>query len=322
MQSPLSYAALPPAYLAPASPSSFSAMSGQTGTTPSKAYRAPAAWSPSEAGSGGGGGGGGGRGAHSPSSLGPSMSGTSVGELVDKALNRTAAVQVVLRVRPLNSAEMRHSDPEPCLRAVHDHRHLCRHLEAVVNRGAKEEVVTRFTFDRVVPPEVGQRELFETSGVRELMDAALTGINVSVFAYGQTGSGKTYTMSGLEENLLHDFNRDDQSMGIISRAVSYLFQRIDQDAEGSTTVMKAAFSEIYNEVRCRRRAGGAGWVRPALFPLLFFQPPSFLFCTAPRSACTTCSTSRASCCTWATTPKPSPSSCRGRCWWTARRWRT
>jgi hypothetical protein len=38
-------------------------------------------------------------------------------------------------------------------------------------------------------------------------------------------------------------------MGLISRAVTYLFQRIEEDAEGSTTVMKAAFSEIYNEVR-------------------------------------------------------------------------
>jgi hypothetical protein len=242
--SPLSYATFPPPY-APSSPSSFSARSG---ATPHLAFTRAGGgggggWqSPSEAARGSPGGGG---------SVLPAgaMGSTSVGELVDKALNRTAAVQVVLRVRPLNSAELAGSDPEPCLRAVHDHRQQYRHLEAVVNRDAKEEVVTRFTFDRVVPPEVGQRELFEVSGVRELMDAALTGINVSVFAYGQTGSGKTYTMSGLEENLMKDYNGDDHTMGIISRAVTYLFQRIDEDVEGSSTVMKAAFSEIYNEVR-------------------------------------------------------------------------
>ena len=185
----------------------------------------------------------------SPLSTNPHLgSNTSVGELVDKALNRSAAVQVVLRVRPMNSLELRQEDPEPCLRVVNDHRMQYRHLEVVVNRGAKEETVTAYTFDRVVPEEVGQRELFEMSGVQELMDAALHGINVSVFAYGQTGSGKTYTMSGLEEHLMRGYREDDQSMGIISRSVSYLFARIGEDAEGSRTAVKASFSEIYNEV--------------------------------------------------------------------------
>lgn len=265
---------------------------------------------------------------------------TSVGELVDKALNRTAAVQVVVRLRPMNSAELAHSDPEPCLRAVLDHRHQYRHMEAIVNRGAKEEVVTRFTFDRVLPPEVGQRELFESSGVRELMDAALTGINVSVFAYGQTGSGKTYTMSGLEEHLLRDFNQDDQSMGLISRAVTYLFQRIEEDAEGSTTLMKAAFSEIYNEVRppfaCSTAPAPLAQTPPKLNTFRSRTHANALMHThahtllkqphPPRapgcSACTTCSTLPGSCFTWGTTRRQGRCFCRGRCWWTAKRWTT
>jgi len=241
-RSPLSYATFPAAVFAPSSPGSHSVRSAATHwqSPPERAFA-----------SGGGGGGGGGLGSPGGASAlqAASMGVTSVGELVDKALNRTAAVQVVLRIRPMSVAELQGPDPEPCLRAAQDHRQQYRHLEAVVNRDAKEEVVTRFTFDRVLPPEVGQRELFELSGVRELMDAALTGINVSVFAYGQTGSGKTYTMSGLEENLMRGYNGDDSSLGIISRAVSYLFQRIEEDVEGSTTVLKAAFSEIYNEVR-------------------------------------------------------------------------
>jgi hypothetical protein len=192
---------------------------------------------------------GGGGGGASASLRGAPASGTSVGELVDKALNRTAAVQVVLRIRPMSSVELRHADPEPALRAAHEHGAEFRVVEAVVNRGAKDEVVTRFSFDRVSPPEVGQRELFVMSGVQELMDAALTGINVSVFAYGQTGSGKTYTMSGHEERLAARFAADDTSMGIIPRAVAYLFRRVQEDAWGSRTVMKAAFSEVYNEVR-------------------------------------------------------------------------
>jgi len=170
-----------------------------------------------------------------------------------------------------------------------------RHLEAIVDRGAKAETVTSYTFDRVVPPEVGQRELFEMSGVQELMDAALTGINVSVLAYGQTGSGKTYTMSGLEEHVLAGFRKDDQTSGLISRSVSHLFQRISEDLEGSTTTVKACFSEIYNEVR------GVFFFRAALVCVKKFlkpltPPPPFYYPLplSPLRECTTFSTSQGS----------------------------
>ncbi len=186
-----------------------------------------------------------------------------IDELVDKALNKTAAVQVVVRVRPLSSAELRAEDPEPVLRVANEFRNDFRVLEAVVGHAGDRETVRRFTFDRVAPPETTQRELFDLSGVKELMEAALTGLNVSVFAYGQTGSGKTYTMSGVEERITAaEASATDSTMGIIPRAISHLYSRIAEDPEGSTTTVRVSFAEIYNEVRRgvgegRARAGAA-----------------------------------------------------------------
>ena len=46
-----------------------------------------------------------------------------------------------------------------------------------------------------------QLQLFEESGVKEILDRALNGYAATVFAYGQTGSGKTFTMSGEEQKI-------------------------------------------------------------------------------------------------------------------------
>ena len=192
----------------------------------------------------------------------PSAAGSraSVDDLVDKALNRTAAVQVVVRMRPMNSSELAAPDPEPVLRAANEFKNEMRVLEAVVGRHGDRETVRRFTFDRVSPPEVGQAALFEMSGVKELMDAALTGLNASIFAYGQTGSGKTYTMSGVEERFAGpksytlnalgpgEETHVDSTMGIIPRAINHLYNRVRAEPEGSKTIVRASFAEIYNEV--------------------------------------------------------------------------
>ena len=41
-------------------------------------------------------------------------------------------------------------------------------------------------------------------GIGQLLDAALTGFNVTIFVYGQTGSGKTFTMSGRDDAATED----------------------------------------------------------------------------------------------------------------------
>jgi hypothetical protein len=46
-----------------------------------------------------------------------------------------------------------------------------------------------FEFDAVLPPRCEQAAVFDCSGVKEYIDAALQGYAATVFAYGQTGSG-------------------------------------------------------------------------------------------------------------------------------------
>jgi hypothetical protein len=103
-----------------------------------------------------------------------------------------------------------------------------------------------FTFDHVFDTMSHQEDVFN-SCVRNLIDGCLNGYNATVLAYGQTGSGKTYTMgTSFDINLLPE---DD---GIIPRAVSYLFKKINDkiqscgDSKPSFEVI-AQFMELYNE---------------------------------------------------------------------------
>jgi hypothetical protein len=97
-------------------------------------------------------------------------------------------IRVVVRVRPLVPSEVARGEGA-VLRAAHDGRTL----DAVTARIGDKETLRRFEFDVVAGPHIAQAAFFEASGIPRLMDAALEGINVSVFAYGQTGSGKTYS---------------------------------------------------------------------------------------------------------------------------------
>ena len=64
------------------------------------------------------------------------------------------------------------------------------------------------------------QEIFD-SQVRELVETAMSGINVTVFAYGQTSSGKTYTMRGY----------DKREPGLIPLSISQVFDYINADKE-------------------------------------------------------------------------------------------
>jgi hypothetical protein len=97
-------------------------------------------------------------------------------------------IRVVVRVRPLVSGELARGESS-ALRVHEDGRSL----DAVTARAGDKETLRRFGYDRVCGPEATQADFFAASGVANLMDAALEGINVSVFAYGQTGSGKTFS---------------------------------------------------------------------------------------------------------------------------------
>jgi hypothetical protein len=53
------------------------------------------------------------------------------------------------------------------------------------------------TFNHVFGPEAAQEDVFENSGVKNLIDSVLDGYHCTVFAFGQTGSGKTHTITGV-----------------------------------------------------------------------------------------------------------------------------
>lgn len=104
------------------------------------------------------------------------------------------------------------------------------------------------SFDRVLPEQTTQEELFVECGMSEIIDSAMCGFSCTVFAYGQTGSGKTFTMTGLDPT-------DMETMGIVPRAMQYIYQKIATST--SKYVVSSGYLEIYNEhVRDLLNPGG------------------------------------------------------------------
>ena len=103
---------------------------------------------------------------------------------------------------------------------------------------------------------LGQEAVYNATA-REAVEAALGGVNATVFAYGQTGAGKTYTMSGPQgEAALARSSFADR--GMTPRAVSHAFARLRADAEAARKAkpprppqdvrLRVSYVEIYNEV--------------------------------------------------------------------------
>jgi kinesin family protein 12 len=147
------------------------------------------------------------------------------------------------------------------------------------NNGDNETSFVRsFQFDRVFHADTTQQQIFEVSGIKDLVDSALSGYSTTVFgnhfssfahpvaprlcspyvcwcwlAYGQTGSGKTFTMSGLEERIVSSgYSKTMHTDGLIPRCLSYLFSVIRQRNEASSNrdkyAVRGSCLEIYNEV--------------------------------------------------------------------------
>ena len=113
--------------------------------------------------------------------------------------------------------------------------------EPQITLGNKDD--KSFTFDYVYDIESQQEYIFNSS-VRYLVDGCLDGYNATVLAYGQTGSGKTYTMGTSFDSCLS--NEDE---GILPRAISYLFEKIEQKYSQQLTnndiVINAQFIEPF-----------------------------------------------------------------------------
>ncbi|XP_019431153.1 PREDICTED: kinesin-like protein KIN-12C isoform X2 [Lupinus angustifolius] len=146
-------------------------------------------------------------------------------------------VQVMIRIRPLNTMENLSQGYGRCLKQ--------ESAQSLVWLGHPE---TRFTFDHIACETLSQENLFRVAGV-PMVENCLSGYNSCMFAYGQTGSGKTYTMMGelkeTEGNLTED-------SGITPRVFDYLFMRIKAEQESRWDhklkySCKCSFLEIYNE---------------------------------------------------------------------------
>ncbi|XP_015944937.1 kinesin-like protein KIN-12D isoform X1 [Arachis duranensis] len=146
-------------------------------------------------------------------------------------------VQVIIRVRPLNSME----------RSMHGYNRCLKQESAqcITWVGQPE---SRFTFDHVACETVDQEMIFRMAGL-PMVENCLSGYNSCMFAYGQTGSGKTHTMLGDIEDL--DV-KPSPHRGMTPRIFEFLFARIQAEEESRRDEnlkynCKCSFLEIYNE---------------------------------------------------------------------------
>ncbi|KAL3314039.1 Kinesin-like protein kif21b [Cichlidogyrus casuarinus] len=141
-------------------------------------------------------------------------------------MSTNTSVKVVVRIRPQNDTELSNND-KICISKLPGYPQLSVGKES-------------FTFDNVFEPDSRQENIFECIA-KPLIDGVLKGYNATIIAYGQTGSGKTFTMGTSTE-----YFRSDEDLGIIPRAITYLFEQISQVNDAQFQV-SAQFIEIYNE---------------------------------------------------------------------------
>ncbi|KAL0453198.1 UNVERIFIED_CONTAM: Kinesin-like protein KIN-7O [Sesamum latifolium] len=93
---------------------------------------------------------------------------------------------------------------------------------------------SKFEFDQIFGEDCKTQDVYRAR-TRDIVAAAVSGFNGTVFAYGQTSSGKTHTMRGSKSEL-----------GVISLAVHDLFNIIQQDMDREF-LLRMSYMEIYNE---------------------------------------------------------------------------
>eukprot|EP00949_MAST-11_sp_MAST-11-sp1_P001008 g1008.t1 len=142
----------------------------------------------------------------------------------ERGADSTQGVQVFVRLRPLNSAEIGHNQSV-------DWKYSKTAILENTGSGSR----TR-TFDAVLGPESSNNFVYRRVG-NDLVGKFLSGFNVTIFAYGQTGSGKTWTIMGDDEG---------KSPGIIPQSLQQIFSNIKSDKRRNYLV-RCSYLEIYNE---------------------------------------------------------------------------
>ena len=103
---------------------------------------------------------------------------------LDKAI---PAVQICIRLRPMLQWEKSDGYTHSAMQLKEDDGTI----------SLKEEGRNRqFRFNRVIGEERTQQEVWDMSGIEDVVGKVALGFHATVFAYGQTGTGKTHTMEG------------------------------------------------------------------------------------------------------------------------------
>lgn len=142
--------------------------------------------------------------------------------------NKTA-VKVAVRIRP----PLKAGDPGYDLVPQRFQGSICQGTSTsslAVDASGGRKV---FVFDRVFGEDEEQEGVFEY--VTESVSSFVQGYNVSILAYGQSGAGKSYTMgtTGPREQ------GDHKIMGIIPRAATVLFEKLEGNTRASGSGIRA-----------------------------------------------------------------------------------
>lgn len=159
---------------------------------------------------------------------------------------KSSTVKVVVRVRPLNSAECSSGSHRNVVRPM-DERVIVfdpvddfdansfipskktRRQSNILDRRVKD---LRFIFDRVFDENATNEDIFEHT-TRAIVDGVLQGYNCTVFAYGATGAGKTHTMLG-----------NDKTPGVMVLTMVDLYKRIEEMKHEKTCEVAISYLEV------------------------------------------------------------------------------
>lgn len=108
-----------------------------------------------------------------------------------------SAIQVVVRLRPMNDSEKKHGTL-PVITAKTQEGSV-----TVIKGKGRKQLKTSYSFDNVFTAFSTQEEVFEATVKPVIMDV-MRGFESTVFAYGQTGTGKTHTSEyiGLQHHII------------------------------------------------------------------------------------------------------------------------
>ncbi|XP_020821437.1 kinesin-like protein KIF12 isoform X2 [Phascolarctos cinereus] len=155
--------------------------------------------------------------------------------LGERAEGMETPIQVVLRVRPMNQAELRRGEQSVL------HCSGPRTLR-VSPLGGGQDVA--FHFSVVMDGARTQDEVFQGSGVQRLVELALRGFSCTAFTFGQTGSGKTYTLTGPSPQGEGE-TVPPSLTGLMQRSFACLLDKVQN--VGTPITLSASYLEIYNE---------------------------------------------------------------------------